>query len=370
MAWMKNYEALLKLPEILIRSRLAFTYDGIPLVARRLSVKQKTNLLKLGLSSLLGSNRMLGMPAIIQIEPADICNLKCPLCPASEEAADQRRGYMTYETFQIILEELGDVLLAAYLYSWGEPFLNKDINRMIRACTDRNILTLIPTNGQCLQTLDEALAVVDSGLSAIVIATDGSTQEIYQVYRKGGDLEKVKNCASLIEEAKSKRNSPFPYTCMRTVITRDNQDDLPNIEQLARELGVNMFATKTVGCKTHYELYRDYEPTEESLRRFAYNGETRADKPPIRCIYPFRQPTIKQDGTVIGCEFDYKLESPWGKIAEQKFSDIWNSPQARALRHSVRHGLKGTFCEKNCPYQDRVLDSCSISCKEFHPLEI
>jgi MoaA/NifB/PqqE/SkfB family radical SAM enzyme len=277
---------------------------------------------------------------------------------------------MTYETFQKILEELGDVLIAAYLYSWGEPFLNKDIHRMIRVCTDRNIQTLIPTNGQCIQTMDEALAVVDAGLSAIVIATDGSTQEIYQVYRKGGDLEKVKRCASLIEEAKSKRNSPFPYTCMRTVITRDNQDDLQNIEQLARELGVNMYATKTVGCKTHYDAYQDFEPTKKNFRRFDYNGETRSDKPPIRCIYPFRQPAIKQDGTVIGCEFDYKLESPWGKIGEQKFLDIWNSPQARELRHSVRHGLKGTFCEKNCPYQDRVLDSCSISCIEFHPLKI
>ena len=156
---------------------------------------------------------------------------------------------------------------------------------------------------------------------------------------------------------------------MRTVITRDNQDDLPNIEQLARDLGVNMFATKTVGCKTHDEAFKDFEPTEESLRRFEYVGGSHRDKPPIQCIYPFRQPAIKWDGTVVGCEFDYKLESPLGKIGEQKFAEIWNSPQALKLRQSVRKGMKGTFCERHCPYQDRVQDDCYISCEEFRPLK-
>ena len=220
---MKNSEALLKSQKILIRSRFSFTYDGIPLVAKNLSSRQKTNLFRLGLSSLMRSNHIIGLPAVIQIEPTDICNLKCPLCPASEETVIREHGFMSFETFQKILEELGDVLIAVYLYSWGEPFLNKNIFRMIEACTALNILTLIPTNGQCLQTLDEALAVVDSGLTAIIIALDGSTQEIYQVYRKGGDVEKVKRCAALIEEAKSKRGSPLPYTFVRTVITRYNQ---------------------------------------------------------------------------------------------------------------------------------------------------
>ena len=154
---------------------------------------------------------------------------------------------------------------------------------------------------------------------------------------------------------------------MRTVITRDNQDDLPNIAQLARDLGVNMFATKTVGCKTHDETFKDYEPTVESLRRFEYDGETRTEKPPIQCIFPFRQPTIKWDGTVIGCEFDYKLENPWGNIGEQKFIEIWNSPPALELRNSIRKGMKGTFCERHCPYQDRIQDDSHLACEEFHP---
>jgi MoaA/NifB/PqqE/SkfB family radical SAM enzyme len=264
---------------------------------------------------------------------------------------------------------MGDVLIAAYLYSWGEPFLNQDIFRMIGDCTARNIRTLIPTNGQCLQTREEALAVVDSGLSAIIFAIDGSTQEIYESYRKGGDVEKAKRCAAQIEEAKALRNSPYPYTCMRTVVTRDNQDDLPNLERLARDLGVNMFATKTVGCKTWDESFRDFEPTEEGLRRFEYEGAERHDGAPIECIFPFRQPTIKWDGTVIGCEFDTDLESPWGRVGDQSFAEIWNGPQARELRRGIHRGNRGSFCEKHCPYQDRIQDGSAIRNLELRPLK-
>jgi len=370
MAWMKASEALAKLPEVVLHGRFLFSYDGIPIFAENLSSKQKANILKLGLSTLLRKDRIFGLPAVIQIEPTNVCNMKCPLCPAAEEAGDRMNGFMSYEMFQRILGELGDVLIAAYLYSWGEPFLNRDIFRMIAACTARNIRTLIPTNGQFLQNREEAAALVDSGLSAIIIALDGSTQEIYETYRKGGNVEKVKRCAALIEEAKSLRNSQFPYTCLRTVVTRDNQDDLPSLERLSRDLGVNMFSTKTVGCKILDEAFRDFEPTRESLRRFVYEGGERIDKPSIKCIFPFRQPTIKWDGTVVGCEFDLDLENPFGRLDEQDFTEIWNFPQARALRRRIRKGIRGGFCEKHCPYQDRVQDGSAIQNLELRPLQV
>ncbi len=72
-------------------------------------------------------------------------------------------------------------MIAVFLYSWGEPFLNKDLVKMVELSSERNIFTLTNTNGQSLQTLDEALKFVDSGLKAITIAIDGSTQDIVRV---------------------------------------------------------------------------------------------------------------------------------------------------------------------------------------------
>jgi MoaA/NifB/PqqE/SkfB family radical SAM enzyme len=365
MAWMTTREALRKIPEVFFQNRFAFTFDGIPIIADQLTLRKKMNLLKLGISSLFRFNRTLGLPAAIQVEPSNICNLRCPLCPAGEGRMNREKGVMSFETYQKILDELGDVLLTVYLYSWGEPFLNTEIFHCIKESEDRNIKTLVLTNGHYLQSLEEALAFVDTGGTGLIIAMDGSTQEIYQRYRKGGDLEKVKRCAALVEEAKAKRQSNTPYTCLRALVTRDTQDDLPNMEKLARELGVNMFSYKTVGMQTYNETFKDFEPSEESLRRFKYEDTQRKRRPSIRCPFPFRQPTIQWDGTVVGCEYDYDVEMPWGNIGEEPFRRIWNNPQAKQLRRRIRDGERGRFCQRLCPYQDRVQNSSYLSCTEL-----
>jgi MoaA/NifB/PqqE/SkfB family radical SAM enzyme len=284
------------------------------------------------------------------------------------------KGFMSFDMFQAILNELGDVIVSVILFAYGEPFLNKELPRMIEACTNRNILTLTSTNGNCLQTLEETLRVVDAGLSALIIALDGSTQEIYQTYRKSGDLEKVKRCISLIEEAKALRGSKLPYTNLRSVVTCDNEEDLPNIEKLAHDLGVNMFSYKSLGCLTHEKQFKDYEPEEESLRRFAYQGSSRHHGHSVQCPFPFRQPTIYWDGTVVGCGcaggYAADLEIPFGKIGEQSFQEIWNSLPALQLRRSIRVGRdRPPFC-RLCPYQGRVKNGSILSFKEITPLHL
>jgi radical SAM protein with 4Fe4S-binding SPASM domain len=368
MGWMKTSEALTKLPELIIKGRLSFNFDGVPLIAKKLSLKKRMNLVKVGMDRMLRSNRAHGLPPIIHLETTNVCNLKCPLCPTGSNSLNRPKGFMSMETFKRVLDELEDVLISVYLFCFGEPFLNKELPQMIEACTARNILTLTSTNGNCLQTLDEALRVVDAGLSAMIIAIDGSTQEIYQSYRKGGDVEKVKRCTALIEEAKARRGSKFPYTAARCVVTRENMDDLPNLERLASDLGVNMFTYKSLGCLVNSEKFKDYEPTEKDMRRFEYSGSSKNGRHLIECPFPFRQPIVFWDGTVVGCEYDNDLKMAFGKIGEKNFIDIWNSPKALKLRRSIRegHDLPG-FCS-HCPYEDRVLDGTALFCKELRPL--
>jgi MoaA/NifB/PqqE/SkfB family radical SAM enzyme len=274
------------------------------------------------------------------------------------------------QTLQQILDELGDALILVSLYGWGEPFLNRELPQMIEACTTRNILTLSSTNGQCIQTVEEALKVVDAGLTALTIALDGSTQEIYQSYRKGGDFEKVKRCVVNVEEAKARRGSHLPYTNLRVVATQYNQEDLPNVEKLAQELGVNMFSYKSLGTLVNSEKFGNYEPSADGMRRFEYEGSNRRRKPLIQCPYPFRQPTVFWDGTVVGCEYDYDLEGPWGKVGKESFVEVWRSQKALKLRKSIYTGRnRPRFCNL-CPYKDRVQDSCVLLFKEIHPLAL
>jgi radical SAM protein with 4Fe4S-binding SPASM domain len=368
MAWMTPFEALAKFPGMVLRGRFPFTIDGVPLIAERLPFRKRMNLVKGGVDMLLRSERSFGLPPTIQIEPTNICNLRCPLCPTGTDTVKRTKGFMSPETFKTILDEMGSILVCVILYGWGEPFLNKETPNFIEECTSRNILTFSSTNGHCLQTLDDALRVVDAGLTSLVIAIDGSTQEVYTNYRKCGDVEKVKRCISLIEKAKIRRGSKFPFTNLRMVVTRNNVADLPNVERLARSSGVNMFSYKSVGSLYQTEGFKSYEPREESMRRYEYKDDTRCARPPVQCPFPFRQPTVFWDGTLVGCEFDYSLQMPLGKIGEQRFEEIWNNSKAKKLRTSVKNGRgRPDFCTR-CPYQDRVQNSCVLSAKELRPI--
>jgi len=368
MSWIRTPEALAKLPELLLLGRFSYTYDEIPLVAKGLSFQKKINLIKAGLDLALCSENSHALPPTIHIEPTNICNLKCPLCPAGSGSLKRPKGIMSFDMFQTVLNELEDVLLCVILFAFGEPFLNKELPRMIKECTDRNILTLTSTNGHCLQTLDEALRIVDARLSALIIAMDGSTQEIYQAYRKSGKLEMVKRCVANIEQAKTMSGSDLPYTNLRVVVTRNNEGDLSNIERIARDLGVNMFSCKSLGCLAHDKEFKTYEPDKKDMRRFSNQSLPRRDKASIRCPFPFRQPTIYWDGTVVGCgcASGYAhLETPFGKLGEQSFRDLWNSTKAIELRRSIRTGLNlPIFCHF-CPYRGRSRDTSVISYKEL-----
>ncbi|MEW6600307.1 MAG: radical SAM protein [Nitrospirota bacterium] len=365
---MKTSEALSKLPELLLRGKLAYNFDGIPLTANKLSLKRKTNLLKAGFDEMLKLNQLHGMPPIIHIEPTNICNLKCPLCPTGSQTLKRSKGFMSTDTCKLVLNELGDTLMAVYFFSFGEPFMNKNLPEMIGSCTARGILTITSTNGHFFQTMDDALRIVDSGLTMMIIALDGSTQSIYQSYRIGGDIEKVKRFATLIEKAKARRNCGFPYTVARCVVTNFNKDDLPNIEKLAVDLGVNMFATKSLGCLVGTEKYEMYEPSEKQWKRFKYARTSHRNKHALQCIFPFRQPYIFWDGTVVGCEYDHDLEMAFGRIGEQRFNDLWNSPSALALRNSIRKNTnRPSFCS-SCPFEGKVRRGTELFCRELRPL--
>lgn len=365
---MKTGEALMKLPSLCLQGKVSFDFDGIPLVAKGLSFRKRLNLVKVGIDKIFRSNVESGLPPLLHTELTNICNIHCPLCPTGSNSLKRPKGFMSLETFLKILDELDQVLIGIYLFCFGEPFLNKNITKMIEACTARNIISLTSTNGNCLQTLDEAMMIVEAGLTTLIIAIDGSTQEIYQSYRKGGDLEKVKKTASLIEEAKSRCNSKTPYTVIRSVVTADNVNDLPEIEKLAADLGVNMFSYKSLGCLTKDEKYNDYEPVEKKMRRFEYSGSPRDRNKLTECIFPFRQPIVFWDGTVVGCEYDHNLDYAFGKIGEQSFADIWNSPRAVELRKNIRSNRNKTIFCTQCPYERRSREGTALYCKELNPI--
>ena len=75
-----------------------------------------------------------GLPESIFIEPTNTCNLKCPLCPTGSGKMKRRKGFLSFENFKKIIDEIGDYIYYLTLTNYGEPFLNKNILKIIYCC--------------------------------------------------------------------------------------------------------------------------------------------------------------------------------------------------------------------------------------------
>ncbi len=133
-------------------------------------------------------------------------------------------------------------------YTWflfpGEPYLNPAFLEMVRYASARKIYTATSTNAHYLND-DNARKTVESGLDRLIISIDGTTQEIYQQYRRGGKLSKVIEGAQNIIRWKKKLRSKTPFVVFQFLVVKPNEHQMEEARQLARATGVNDIWFKT-----------------------------------------------------------------------------------------------------------------------------
>src|SRR4030042_5306919 len=142
------------------------------------------------ISKSVKSPYVFGLPESIFIEPTNTCNLKCPLWPTGSGKMKRKKGFLSYENFKKIIDEIGDYIYYLTLTNYGEPFLNKNILKIISYAKNKKIVISALTNAQLIDKF-YAAGIVDERLDNIIISMDGSCQTSYEKYRVGGKLCKV-----------------------------------------------------------------------------------------------------------------------------------------------------------------------------------
>lgn len=348
----------------LVTRTLEFEFERMSYRLENVSNAKLLALFHQELNCALPASRKPWWPVHLQIEPSSACTLRCPLCPSGEGPIDGSR-LMPLSTFERVMDEVGDHAVMAVFWMWGEPFVNPDLPEIIARAHAKNVATVTSTNGQHIQTRDEAERLVASGLDCIFIAVDGATQESYGRYRIGGRLSSIFNCLEMIRRAKDSLGSASPTVNVRTVVTRDNEHELADIERLAREHGADMVSRKTAGAM-NYTLSDGadrFAPENAFYRRYEYRDGKRVRKSveSYRCRRIFKRLTVRSDGTVLACEFDHKGMAALGKYPEDgSFMDIWKGEKARAIRRQfLTDRMAYPFCV-DCPFRDRLQSDCTV----------
>jgi len=340
------------------RSQYDFFAEGKWWHIKNIPLKRKWILMRAGLDDLFPRNFSLSPPTGVMIEPTDLCNLKCTGCWTIDECDDEESHYLSFEGFRNAIDNLGDNLFIIWLWGWGEPFLNKDIYKMIKFARRKKIVTISSTNFNLQFGENGFEDLVKSGLSKLIVAIDGVDQETYGKYRIGGKLDLVlKNIKALIA-CKNRLGSQLPLINMRMVVMRHNQHQIEEFFALGKSLGVDIVSFKTM-CDYRKDNMNLLFPTIRKYQRYAMDDESRFIldiNKRYYCKRPWRRLHIFANGDITFCEFDHEREYLLGNVYHNKnIKALWNNPISKDFRNKFLNNIKKIKLCTNCPYKNQIV---------------
>jgi len=286
------------------------------------------------------------LPSRMMIDPINICNLKCPLCPTGAGASGARRTKMSYELFEHILS-LNPNLRMADLYNLGEPFLNQDIYKMLKLCRKKNIRTSMHTNLFYDQSrIDQMLEAPPTRLH---LSVDGMHPETYSIYRSGGQFSQVLDNMEYLSK-RIRETGQGPAVEWAFLFHKGNKQDIPEARKMAERLGFQFFERPLVVPPSLAPEWHDPEDLKQVAASFHIN---------VACPHLWLKMTVKPTGALAFCCFAYDDADDIGSLADlnspEDLLTLWNDGVVRRGRACFRR--KGTFREISKPI---LCETCNV----------
>jgi radical SAM protein with 4Fe4S-binding SPASM domain len=282
--------------------------------------------------------------------------------------------FSTEEAYRVI-DDIASYSKPVIVLSGGEPLLRKDVFDIAKYGTEKELRMCIATNGT-LVTDEICEKMNESGVRMVSLSLDGSTDAIHDDFRsQKGAFEGTINAARLFK----KHGVQF---LINSSFTKRNQEDIPHVYNLAKELGATawymfMIVPTGRGEDIMNELIskEDYEEILDWHYQMEKNEKDLLVRPTCAPHYyrivlqkqkeegkKFEQRTLKfstggskgciagqvialidVDGNVLPCSYFPKFA---GNVREQSFKDIWeNSELFKDLRDFKKYKNRCGSCE-------------------------
>jgi len=303
------------------------------------------------------------------------CNLRCVHCRSSSEMeAKGHPDFPTPEAFRVIDDIVGYAKPVVVL-SGGEPLVRKDVFEIAQYGTDKGLRMCLATNGTLV---DDGICekIKASGIRIVSLSLDGSEEGVHDNFRsQKGAFAGTVNAARLFK----KHGIEF---IVNSSFTRRNQEEIPKVYRLAKELGATawyMFMIVPTGrgeeimneliskedyeeildwhyqmekdedmmlvrptCAPHYyrvvlqQSKKEGEKFKKRTLKFSTGGSKGCIAGQLICL-------IDVDGNVLPCSY---FPKPAGNVRESSFKEIWEGSELfRDLRDFKKYKGKCGSCE-------------------------
>jgi len=316
------------------------------------------NLVVKELQSFLGHSYLWYLPNKVNIDIGNVCDLKCPLCPTGRGDKGASRGFMHFEDYKRIIDQIGKYITNLELYNWGEPLLNRDLIPMIRYAKSKNIPVCISTN---LNALSEKMAedIMATRIDKIFISCDGASQQTYSKYRVGGDFDRVVSNIHLLLKGREGFGNYYTRIVLLFHVFRHNEHEIEKVRSLASRLGIevriNRMRTdmgREILEKDSESIERDKEWIPENKQYCAFDLLNKRKITQVVCKNPWTTAVINWDGSVLPCCAVYGERYAFGNVFYESFRSIWNNRNYRMARKEIKDKIKNShtichICKKN-----------------------
>ena len=331
-----------------------FNFNDSKNLFKKLTVKRIWNAIKVvssfQLSQWLQKPIQWGYPISVSFEPTTSCNLRCPECPSGLRSFTRPTGMLQKDFFRETIDDIHQHLLYLIFYFQGEPYLNPEFLDMVKYASSKNIYTATSTNAHYI-TDEVAKKTVESGLDRLIISIDGTTQDVYQQYRVGGNLNKVIEGAKNIVKWRKALNSKTPFIFFQFLVVKPNEHQLEEIKQLVKEIGVDEVRFKTAQVYDYETDPNQLIPNNEKYSRYKKDKDgkyTPKNKLVNRCWKLWHANVITWDGLVVPCCFDKDATHQLGNIKNESFKSIWNNSNYKQFRTELMKSRKNIDICSNC----------------------
>lgn len=308
-------------------------------------------------------------PIQISCYITDRCTLKCNFCPHHSLYRNENYPFlhnplqdMSFETFRKTIDIFPETIRIT-LAGVGEPFLNKNIFKMIDyAISNRKLITVI-SNGTLLNdNLDELLK---RKIFSLCISLNVEDQMGFYNLTNNKKYD-FNSMVSTLQEFTKKNNGKIKIN-LTYVVSKKNIFNIDNVLNFVRrELsGVSTVMFHNViyfGIDQRYPLGETLRDDDMEVVNYLEQLRKQANSYPFQIIFPqlrntksgitcddfFRHLLVDAEGNVSGCGRSITPQKEFGNIFKEG-QDVWNNDYFQKMRlMSLRKEFNQHPVCKNC----------------------
>ena len=251
---------------------------------------------------------------MVSLEPSNICNGKCIMCPYQKMT--RKKEIMPMNFFKKIVNNCLPYGVRNFNLSfYNEPFLDPFIFERIKYLKSKKARVQLFSNGSVIDS-EKIGKILESGLDEIIFSIDAAKKETYESIRRGLVFKKtINNILSLINR---KKGLGLEKPKIKLNFTK----------QKLNEAEVEEFQSFWIDKVDEISISQN-DSRSETSKPFARKKKSFASFP---CLRLWREFIIMSNGKVPLCCIDYDGKIILGDFNTQNLKEIWNSDNFKKIR--------------------------------------